>query len=184
MKWDGYKIREQFGVHFITFATVQWVDVFSRPCYTDIFLDSLRYCAREKGLRMHAWCLMSNHVHFIVSAEHGNLSDILRDLKKFTAVMILRKIAANPAESRKEWMLPIFRQAGEQCSKNEVFQFWQHDNHPEHIFSKPFLASKIRYIHQNPVKSQYVSRAEDYLLSSARDYEGMKGLLELEILDW
>ncbi len=33
MKEDGYKIRDQYAVHFITFATVQWVDVFSRRCY-------------------------------------------------------------------------------------------------------------------------------------------------------
>ncbi|MEO7446531.1 MAG: transposase, partial [Ferruginibacter sp.] len=63
MQDEGYKIRDQSGVYFITFATVQWVDVFTRNCYVEIVLDSLRFCIKEKGLNVHAWCLMSNHLH-------------------------------------------------------------------------------------------------------------------------
>ena len=89
MQDEGYKIRDQFGVYFITFATVQWVDVFSRPCYVETLLNSLRLCIKEKGLKVHAWCIMSNHLHLIVSAEKGNLSSIIRDFKKFTSQTIL-----------------------------------------------------------------------------------------------
>ncbi len=85
MKDDGYKIRDQYAVHFITFAVVEWIDVFTRRSYADIVLDSLRYCIANKGLKVHAWCIMSNHVHMIVSPPDGNLSDILRDFKKFTS---------------------------------------------------------------------------------------------------
>ena len=77
MKDDGYKIRDQYAVHFITFAVIEWVDVFTRKAYADILLESLRYCIAHKGLKVHAWCIMSNHAHLIVSARDGNLSDIL-----------------------------------------------------------------------------------------------------------
>ncbi len=30
MQSQGYKIRDEGGVYFITFAVVEWVDVFSR----------------------------------------------------------------------------------------------------------------------------------------------------------
>jgi len=43
MKDDGYKIRDEYGVYYITFAVVEWVDVFSRKLYTDIVLDSLKF---------------------------------------------------------------------------------------------------------------------------------------------
>lgn len=79
MKDDGYKIRDQYAVHFITFAVVEWIDVFTRKAYADIVLDSLRHCMQNKGLKVHAWCIMSNHIHLIVSATNGNLSDLLRD---------------------------------------------------------------------------------------------------------
>lgn len=48
MKEEGYKIRDQHGVFFITFATVQWVDVFTRYCYVEIIIDSLKFLLRKK----------------------------------------------------------------------------------------------------------------------------------------
>ena len=79
MSEGGYKIRNQAAIHFITFAVVSWIDVFTRKDYRDILLDSIRFCQREKGLVVYSWCIMSNHVHLIVSARNNNLSDVLRD---------------------------------------------------------------------------------------------------------
>jgi len=43
-----------------------------------------------------------------------------------------------------------------------------------------FLTLMIEnYIHNNPIKAELVERAEDYLYSSARDYAGEKGLVEI-----
>lgn len=92
MKVDGYKIRDQQGIYFITFAVVEWIDVFTRKEYADIVIESLRFCIQHKGLRLYAWCIMSNHVHLIVSTEKGNLSDVLRDFKKFPAVAGVRDV--------------------------------------------------------------------------------------------
>lgn len=81
----GYKIRNQNAIHFITFAVVEWVDVFTRKDYKGILINSLIHCQKEKGLDVHAWVIMSNHVHFILSAKEGfKLSNILCDFKKFT----------------------------------------------------------------------------------------------------
>ena len=109
MKHEGYKIRDQQGIHFITFATVQWVDVFTRQCYVETVLQSLRYCIEHKGLVLNAWCIMSNHIHLIASAKNGDLSDVLRDFKKFTSGAITRQIEENKEESRRNWILWIFK---------------------------------------------------------------------------
>src|SRR5688572_22388732 len=98
MSIGGYKIRSQAAIHFITFAVVEWVDVFTRKAYRDIVLDSIRFCQTEKGLALHAWCLMSNHFHLIASAKNGDLSDILRDFKKFTSKQIIEAIIGNKQE--------------------------------------------------------------------------------------
>ena len=103
MSIGGYKIRNQEAIHFITFAVVEWVDVFTRKAYRDILLDSLRHCQQEKGLVLHAWCIMSNHVHLLASAKEGHLSNILRDFKKFTAKQVLAAIQAHKGESRSDW---------------------------------------------------------------------------------
>ena len=39
-----YKIRNQDALHFISFATVEWVDVFTRPLYKEVIVESLKYC--------------------------------------------------------------------------------------------------------------------------------------------
>src|SRR5215204_73883 len=76
MSIGGYKIREQSLPHFVTFAVVEWVDVFTRREYRDLVLDSLRFMQEHKGLIVHAWCMMSNHVHLVAKAREENLSEI------------------------------------------------------------------------------------------------------------
>jgi REP element-mobilizing transposase RayT len=170
MSIGGYKIRDQRAIHFITFAVVEWVDVFTRKAYRDILIDSLRHCQQEKGLVLHAWCIMSNHVHLLASVKENNLSDILRDFKKFTSKQLLAAIQANEHESRKAWMLHIFQKAGEANGRNTTCQFWRQDNQPKECFTPAFTAQKIDYIHNNPVEAGLVEKPEDYPYSSAKTY--------------
>lgn len=112
-------------IHFITFAVVEWVDVFTRKQYRDIVIDGLRHCQKEKGLILYAWCIMSNHVHLMAAAKENKLSYILREFKKFTSKQIITAIQNNEHESRKDWMLSIFKQQGEKNSRNSGYQFWR-----------------------------------------------------------
>jgi len=180
----GYKIRNQSAIHFITFAVVEWVDVFTRKEYRDIVLDSIRFCQVEKGLLLHCWCIMSNHLHLIVSAKQNNLSDILRDFKKFTSKQVIKAIEDNKQESRKDWMLQIFRKEGAKNSRNITYQFWRQDNQPQELYSPAFIFQKMNYIHNNPVESGIVECPEHYIYSSAKDYFETKkcGLLDLVFL--
>ena len=181
---SGYKIRNPEGIYFVTFATVAWVDVFTRKQYADIVVESLAYCIKYKGLHLHAWCLMSNHLHLILSAQSNySVSDILRDFKKYTASQIIKAIEENKQESRRDWMLWIFREAGRQNPKNTNYQFWRQDNHPKELETNAFMDEKLEYIHQNPVQAGFVSRPEDWLYSSARIYAGEGGMLPLVLLE-
>lgn len=103
---------------------------------------------------------MSNHVHLLVSAKEANLSDVLRDFKKFTSKQIVLAIRANEHESRKEWMLDIFRRNGEANSQNSECQFWQQDNRPKECYSPEFTVQKLTYIHHNPVAAGIVAKPE------------------------
>ena len=177
----SYKFHDPEGTYFITFATVEWVDVFTRRPYRDIVVDSLRHCQEKKGLLLYAWVIMSNHVHLIASASAGHfLPDILRDLKKFTASQVLKAIADNGHESRKTWMLEIFARAGAANPNNTTCQFWQQDNHPVQLVSAAVLMQKLDYLHNNPVMAGYVEQAEEYVYSSAPAMAGRLGLLTLE----
>jgi putative transposase len=184
MSGGGYKIRNKKEIHFISFAVVEWVDVFTRKEYRDIFIESLKHCQERKGLVLHAWCVMSNHIHLITSSQNEDLSDILRDLKKFTSRQIIKAIQQNKTESRRDWMLGIFREKGGLNARNSEFQFWRQDNQPKELFSPAFSVQKLEYIHNNPVDAGIVERPEDYLYSSAKDYKAGKncGLLKINFL--
>ena len=124
---------------------------------------------------------MSNHLHLIVAAKENNLSDILRDFKKFTSKQIIKAIQNNGQESRKEWMLEIFKGSGATNSRNSEYQFWRQDNQPKELYSPSFVFQKLNYIHNKPVEAGIVGKSEEYLYSSARDYKHTKkcGLLEV-----
>jgi REP element-mobilizing transposase RayT len=118
MSTGGYKIINKEAIHFITFAVVEWVDVFTRKEYKDVLINGLKHCQKEKGLIIYAWCIMSNHVHLAVAAKNNDLSDILRDFKKFTAKQIVKVIEESKTESRKDWMLSVFKKEGALNSRN------------------------------------------------------------------
>jgi len=178
-------IRNQISpgyAYFVTLTIVEWIDVFMRPAYKSIIVDSLNYCIANKGLQVYCWCLMSNHLHMIVSAPEGNsLSDILRDFKKFTSKEITDTIKKIP-ESRRDWLLNLFWYAGKNDKKLKNFKVWQEGSDAREIDSTEFLDQKMEYIHNNPLRAEIVANQSDYLYSSARDYAGEKGLVNIEFV--
>jgi REP element-mobilizing transposase RayT len=178
-----YKIRDNQKLYFITFAVVAWVDVFTRRAYKDILLDSLRYCQEQKGLELFAYCIMPNHVHLIAGVtEGGTLPGVLRDFKKFTSVAVVKAIDQNLQESRRDWLLWIFRRHGARNSNNTHYQFWQQDNHPIELNNNVLLAQRLEYLHQNPVRAGICYTAEDYIYSSAGQYAGGEAVLAVKLL--
>lgn len=181
MSGDKYKIVDQNGLYFLTFTVVGWIDVFTRSTFKVEIVNSLNYCIHEKGLVVNAWCLMSNHLHLIAYAKEGHrLSDIIRDFKKFTAKRIIEMIATEP-ESRREWMLNQFEYAGRKLKRIKKYKFWKDDNHAIYLYPN-MIENRLNYIHQNPVASMIVENAEAYIFSSSRDYSGIKGLVNIELI--
>ena len=64
----------------------------------------------------------------------------------------------------------IFKKAGERNKRNEKYQFWQQENHPVECFNTEILASKLKYLHENPVKAGLVLFEGDWVYSSGGDY--------------
>jgi putative transposase len=130
-------------------------------------LESLRYCQEFKGLEVFAWVIMSNHVHLIIRSNNSNLSDVIRDLKKYTAKAIYKSIIDNPKESRKDWILKVLNYEGRTW-------FWEEGYHGEEIFSLEFYDTKVNYIHMNPVRAGMVEKEEEYINSSATEFYGIR----------
>ncbi len=179
----NYKFKNPEGVYFVSFAVVEWIDVFIRNEYKDLLLESLRYCQKEKGMEIYAWCVMTNHVHLIFSSIKEEKPElILGSFKRFTSKAIVAAIKENPQESRKEWLLKQFEKAGNKSSNVKQYQLWRHDNKPIELWSNKVIDEKLNYIHYNPVEEGLVFRPEHYVYSSAIDYAGEKGLLDIVLI--
>ena len=174
-----YEIRGVY-LYFLTHTIVDWIDIFTRRELADIVVDSLDHCIRQKGLELYAWCLMPSHLHMIARSptrDERELSNIMRDFKKFTSGEIIRTIG-RIGESRREWLLKHFK-----AGPNK-YQVWQEGMHPIALFTRRFTEQKLIYIHENPIAAGLVDEEEHYRLSSARDYAGSKkGLLDIVFVE-
>lgn len=178
----NYKFLNPEGMYFISFATVFWIDVFIREPYFDAIVESLDFCRKKKGMEIFSWCIMPSHIHMIFRARDKNPGDLIRDLKTFTSKKIQHMISDNSGESRKEWILRMMQEAGEKNSNVKYRQFWQQHNHPIELWSAGVIDQKVNYIHNNPVKAGFVNEPHDWRYSSAIDYSGGKGVLEIDFV--
>ena len=175
----NYKFNNPEGLYFVSFAVVDWLDVFTRNEYKDILLESLSFCQLKKGMEIASWCIMTNHLHLIFRSVSGQKPEqLLGDFKRYTSNAVVKAIQGNTRESRKEYFLLHFKDAASKSSNVKHHQFWRHDNKPIELWSNAVIREKINYIHQNPVEEGLVYKAEDYVYSSARDYADEKGLLD------
>lgn len=178
----GYKIRNPNGIHYVTFTIVGWIDVFSREIYKEILIKNLDYCMKNKGLELYAYVFMTNHIHLIIS-KNGNTKqeDIIRDFKKFTSKEIVKTIKSI-SESRREWMLRLFEDYAIQNKTRSQYQVWQKGYHPIELDSNYLKEQRLNYIHENPVRAGIVSMREAYVYSSAKQYAGERGVLDIIFL--
>lgn len=178
-----FKATTTEEAYFITITTVGWIDVFTRVNQKTILINALQHCQQNKGLEIYAYCIMSSHMHLLCKSTDGFiLSDVIRDLKKFTSKKIIQTIIDEP-ESRREWMLEYFKKSCEHLKREQHYKVWQNGYHAEIIETNWFIKQKVNYIHNNPVKDKIVTLPEDYYYSSARNYAGLHNDLNVILLD-
>ena len=181
MSGSRYTISDQNAPYFLTCTVIHWIDLFTRKEYRDIIVDSLNHCVQHKNLTIFAWVIMSNHIHLAARCDPpGKMSDFLKDFKKFTSKKIIECIGYIN-ESRSDWMLDKFSFEARKTRRAENYKIWKDDNHPIDL-SDIDIIEKIDYIHENPLRAGLVEYPEYYLYSSARDYCGMKGLIDVDVV--
>ena len=125
---------------------------------------------------------MSSHLHLIVSSKQNKLEEILRDFKTFTSKAITQQLITGN-DSRKEWMLSIFKQEAGKIKRVYGYKVWQDGNHPVQFDTNKMLDERLNYLHQNPVEAGIVLYEANYVYSSSKDYANQKGLLDIELIE-
>lgn len=175
-----HKFHNPTAAYFVSFATVYWLDVFTREPYYSILEEAVTYCRAEKGMEIFAYCFMPSHIHFVFRSDKEDPSGLLRDFKGFTARKIIKAIEENPQESRKEWLLWMMERAGKNKGNVSKRQFWQQHNKPIELWSGKVIKQKIDYIHNNPVEAGFVTDPIHWKYSSARNYADDQSIMKID----
>lgn len=178
----NYKFHNPSAAYFVSFATIQWIDVFTRQEYFKVLAESIDHCRKEKGMELYAYCFMPSHVHLIFRSTKEDPSGLLRDFKKYTSKKVVQAIEGNPQESRREWLLKMFEWAGGKKGNVSKYQFWQHHNKPIELWSTKVIKQKIDYIHNNRVESGFVTEPTEWKYSSARNFAEDNTVLEIDAI--
>ncbi len=120
--------------------------IFENDLDRSMYLELLRKAKAETGVKIHAYCLMSNHVHLVVEDQDGKLSEFMKFVTERYAMYYAQQIGRTGG---------IFRKP-----------FWS-----EPIESDEYLLCAVRYVHANPAAAG-ICPASQYEWSSAKDYLG------------
>jgi hypothetical protein len=80
-------------------------------------------------------------------------------------------------------MLYRFEFAGKFLNRIKEYKFWQDGNMAKELITNEFIQQKLDYIHFNPVEELIVSEPEHYLFSSASNYAGGRGLIDVKFIE-
>ena len=168
-------------VYFVTTTVINKTAVFSHRDYARILCDNILHYRENYEFKILAYVIMPTHFHWVpvIDRERGSISDIMRDVKKFSAWDIMQRVEENGRTD----MVGSFKDAAIGV-RNQKRKFWSDRFDCVSIRNVDMLKRKIEYIHMNPVRAGLVERPEDYPFSSARDYIlRIPGELPVD-LDW
>ncbi|MFZ4621456.1 MAG: REP-associated tyrosine transposase [Bacteroidota bacterium] len=177
MARSRYKIYHKDQPHFLTMTVVEWIPLFMDRQIAAILLRSLEFLQKERSLTIYAYVIMENHLHII--ASNSCLNKTIKEFKSYTARSIVDYLLGKrsfPVLKKLEWAkLPH--------KIHSTHQVWQEGSHPQEIISETMLLQKIGYIHNNPIRRGYIDEPAQWRYSSARNYDGKDGLLDVKT-DW
>ncbi len=169
-----YKIIDNNAPYFLTITVVNWIPLLSFPMVQRILLDSLRFLQTQERLVLYAYVILENHLHLVASST--DLSKEIGDFKSYTARQIIDYYEGVQADNILKQL--AFHKKRYKHDRN--YQLWQEGSHPQRIQDLDMLRQKVEYIHHNPVQRGWVDTPTDWRLSSARNYAGQGGLLDVQ----
>lgn len=173
MAKSRYRIIENHQPYFLTCTVVNWLPIFGSPPIAQMIFDSLRFLQDHQRLTLYAYVMVEHHLHLVASS--AELAKEIGDFKSYTARQIIDFFEARQTVS----ILTQLQAAKLPTKRDRQYQLWQEGSHPQLIQHDEMMRQKIEYIHNNPVKKGYVDDPTHWRYSSARNYAGLPGILDV-----
>jgi len=124
-------------------------DIFHGEEYYDLFIQTMVEAIAKFNLRIHAYCLMTNHYHLLVETPDGNLQ---RSMRHIGGVYTQRHNRLKGCDGS------LFRGRYKSIL----------------VDNDEYLLHLSKYIHRNPVEANLVDNLDEYSWSSYPDYVGKR----------
>ena len=129
---------ERTGTFFVTSATFHRRRLFQVPANAELFLETLQQYRREGHYKLHAFVVMPDHIHFLLTPQGVTIERVVGLIK-----------------------------GGFSHRMGSRFPIWQRGFTDHRIRDKNEFVMRRNYIHQNPVRAGIVELCEAYPYSSA-----------------
>lgn len=126
------------GTYFVTTATAQRRRLFQRHATAELFVETLQHYRREGHYKLHAFVVMPDHIHLLLTPQEITLERAMMLIKGGFS----RRLTAS-------------------------FPVWQRGFTDHRIRDRDDLLTHRDYIHHNPVRARLCQRPEDFPFSSA-----------------
>lgn len=151
--------------HELTFSCLRKQPFLLQQKWCAILADAIMAARDKRGFSLWAYVFMPDHVHLLIRPSEPGYSTaaILQTIKQSSSRKILRECRARNVD--------LSRFATGQ--KDRPFRFWQKGpGYDRNIASSKALKNAIQYIHANPIRKGLVSLPEEWIWSSAAEWQG------------
>ncbi|MEN6645399.1 MAG: transposase [Armatimonadia bacterium] len=115
-------------------------------------MEALLWLQRNRGVLVHAFVVMSTHIHLVLTLPAEQLSGVMHSFKSFTANEINKVLG-------------------------RVGPLWDEGYHEEALLGDAAVEAATAHVESNPVKARIVKTAQGYEWSSAwPDYRLIVGV--------
>ena len=153
------RVQSDSGFYHVMARGVNKQPIFEEGADYRRFLDVMAECKKDGGFRLHAYCLMENHVHLLIES-----------LEMDAIVRLFRRLGGRYVV----WFNKKYGRTG---------HLFQDRYTSEPVGDDAQFLSCVRYIVQNPVKAGLCQSPFEYGYSSAREYaERSADLTDVDLL--
>jgi len=151
--------------YFFTATIHNWQKLLEKNFCKQIILDSLEYMCNAGRISTHAFVIMPNHIHVLLTlGKDEKQESFQRDFLKFTAQQMIKRIVLLGDEKELETY--------HSTQADRVYQIWERRPKWKNVSNQLILEQKKQYIHENPLQEHWklADQPEDYYWSSASFY--------------
>ncbi|MCX6345950.1 MAG: hypothetical protein NT018_12920 [Armatimonadetes bacterium] len=172
------------AVCFWTSSIINHLPVLRSPTACLRVLETLDNCRARYGVKLLGYVIMPEHIHIAIWAEKSSTSQVfIRQFLKMTSAEIA-SLASSAAEKGNKQAVDWYEQFRNRARQGARVRVWKERGRAFPVTREDGLIQKLNYMHENPIRRNLVTIAEDWKYSSASHYAGKSALISIDQFDW